>query len=177
MAESTTVDPEQARIDQIESEMKSQGVPTEEAVYDDYFGFGETHRVNLPDGSSWVEFKVMNEGERRQYLNKQNRSIRIKKASGDAEMEMAPGDERYHLLKTVLVNWNLRRNGNPVPFNSQTVDEFLKAANPRVVDNIEKAVRKAHPWLMAELSLEDIDQEIKNLQELREVVEREQSGN
>lgn len=169
---------EARRAKQIEDEMRSQGVPTEENVYDDYFGFDETQRVTLPDGKSWVDFKVMTEGERRKYLNKQNRSIRIKKATGDAEMAMAPGDERYHLLTTVLVNWDLRdKNGDPVPFNKQNVERFLENANPRVVDLIEKEVRKAHPWLMAELSLEDIDQEIANLQELRATLEKEKSGN
>jgi hypothetical protein len=34
----------------------------------------------------------------------------------------------------------------------------------------------AHPWLLDEMTLEDIDQEIKNLQGMREVVERREAG-
>lgn len=173
---------ERARAEAIESEMVAQGQSPTEDVYDDYFGFDDTERVILPKrnenaADTWVEFQVMNEGMRRQYLNAQNRKVTIRKGSGDAEMELKPGDDKYNLLRVVLVNWNLRRNGQTVVFNKRNLDEFLEKANPKVIDHIHFHVTLAHPWLLDEMTLEDIDKEIERLQEMREVVARREAGN
>lgn len=161
----------------IESNLAAAGQPTTEEVYEDYFGFDETHRATLPDGKSYVEFKVMTEGDRKQYLNAQNKKVTIRKGTGDAEMELAPGNDKYNLLKLTIVNWNLRRGGQTVPFNKKELDEFLNGANPRIIDIIHREVTLKHPWLLDEMTVEDIDKEIESLQKMREVVERNDSGN
>lgn len=161
----------------IEREMAADGVSTEETVFEDYFGFEESHKVFLPDGVSYVEFEVMSEGRRRHYLNNTNRDVRIDKRTQDAHMSMKPGDERHALLKETICGWNLRRGGKEVPFSKRALDEFLENANPRVVDRIEKEVRKAHPWLMADMTVEDIEREISNLEEMLEIKKREEAGN
>lgn len=168
----------QAAAASIEAEMVNQGVSPTEDVYEDYFGFEQTDRVDLPDGKSWVEFKVMDEGGRRQYLNAQNKKVTIRKGSGDAEMELAPGNDKYNLLKLTITNWNLRRGPNrePVPFNKKALDEFLNGSNPRIIDLIHREVTLAHPWLLDQMTVEDIDQEIENLNKMREVVEKRESG-
>jgi hypothetical protein len=160
----------------IESQMRAEGVPTTETVQDDYFGFEQTERVTLPDGKSWVEFKVMAEGDRRQYLNAQNRKVTIRKGSGDAELELKPGDDKYNLLKLTLTGWNLRRQGQPVVFNKRELDQFLNGANPRIVDLIHKEVTLKHPWLLDQMTIEDIDKEIENLQAMRKIVEEREAG-
>lgn len=147
-----------------------------ESIQVDYFGFEERHRCYLPDGTSFIEHKTLTEGDRRKYLNKTNRDVRVAKGSGDAIIKMAPGDERAELLKAAITGWNLVRNGEPVGFNVPNLEKFLAAANPRIVDLIEKDIRKHNPWLLAEMTIEDIDREIANLTELRETVEREQEG-
>jgi hypothetical protein len=177
MSDTQVQEAEQARAEAVEAEMEAQGQPTTEAVYEDYFGFDDGGRVTLPDGVSWVEFRVMNEGLRRQYLNSQNKKVTIRRGSGDAEMEMAPGDDKYNLLRVTLTNWNLRRNGQPVRFNKVEVDRFLENANPKIIDLIHREVTLAHPWLLDDMTLEDIDQEIENLNKMREVVEKREQGN
>lgn len=171
-----TVEEHEDRAAQMEANMASQGVATHESVAADYFGFDETQRVVLPDGISFIEHRVLNEGQRRKYLNAVNRDVRIQKATGDALMRMSPGDERRELLRSALVGWNLKKNGMDVPFNDKFLSEFLDKANPKVVDLIEKEVRKANPWLLAELSIEDIDREIRDLTELRERKVQEEEG-
>lgn len=151
-----------------EAAMREAGVPTHETVQVDYFGFEEVHTVNLPDGQSWVQHKTLNEGQRRKYLNGINRDVVISRSTGDARMQMAPGDERYSLLLTALSGWNLVKAGNPVPFNQNNVKLFLDSAPPRVIDVIDKEVRKVNAWLVEDMGVEDIDKEIANLQELRE---------
>lgn len=168
---------DQARVEQIETAMRAAGETTETHVQDDYFAFDSARRCFLPDGQSWVDHQVMNEGKRRKYLNAINRDLRIQKATQDALVSVRPGDERRALLDEAIVGWNLMRNGNPVPFNKGTLSEFLEKASPRIIDLIEKDIRLANPWLLNELTLEDIDREMEQLGELRAKKVEEAEGN
>lgn len=148
----------------------------DERLQVDYFGFDETHKIVLPDGKSFIEHKELNEGARRKYLNSVNRDITINRASGDAKLRTAPGDERRALLEAAIIGWNLVKNGSPIAFSRQALNEFLDNANPRIVDIIEKDVRQKNPWLLADLTVEDIDKEIENLQTMREARLAEEAG-
>lgn len=171
----TPVD-EDAKNAAMEVAMVARGVPIDEPVPVDYFAFDETLRVMLPDNVSWVEHKVLNEGQRRKYLNATNRNVRFKKTSGDAEMNLAPGTEKAELLKVAITNWNLTKGGISQPFRLDTLENFLNVANPKVVDLIHKEIVKNNSWLMAEMSVEDIDREIAALQETRAVKVLEEEG-
>jgi len=165
-----------------ESAMREAGVPTHERVADDYFGFEETHRVALPDGVSFIEHKTLTEGQRRNYLNGMNRDVVIQRATGDARMRMAPGDERYSLLKTAISGWNLQRKGGkgdlePVQFTPGNLEKFLQSAPPKIIDLIDKEVRKVNAWLIEDMSVEDIEREIQTLTELRDKKQEEEAGN
>lgn len=161
-------DVEQAKALAIEASMKAQGVPTDEPAFADYFGFEQTEVVPMPDSRQWVEIRVLNEGQRRKYLNSVNRDVRVQRGTGDAFMRLSSGDEKRALLESAIVNWNLRRGGQLVPFNERNLREFLDKADPRIIDRIEKAVRKANPWLQQDWTVEEIDEEIAELQELRQ---------
>lgn len=171
----------EAEIASMEAAMKDDGVPTTEVVQVDYFAFEETFTVYLPDGKSYVECKALNEGQRRKYLGKVNRDVRLQKATGDAIMRMAPGEEKKALLEESIVGWNLvgTVHGQPnqqVPFRPQELARFLDNANPRIIDIIDKEVRRQNSWLMADATIEDIDEQIKELQELRERKLQEDEG-
>lgn len=145
------------------------------AVQEDYFGVADTHRTILPDNVSFIEWKVMNEGERRRYLNATNREVKLQKG-GDTVIGMRPGDDRWHLLTTAIVGWNLKRAGQDVTFSRQQLEEWLNVAPPRIVDLVEKDIRRGNPWLLAEMTVEDIDKEIASLQEMRETKIKELEG-
>jgi hypothetical protein len=157
-------------------ELPTNPAPPVDVAQDDYFGFAETHRVQLPDGKSYIEHATLNEGARRKYLNATNRDVRIERGKGDAHINMAPGDERRSLLETAITGWNLVRDGKPVPFDKGNLQKFLDTANPKIIDIIEKDVRLKNPWLLNEMTVEDIDREIEALQEMRATVERESEG-
>jgi hypothetical protein len=177
METETVIDDEQ-RVAQIESAMREAGESTETKVQDDYFGFDAAQRCMLPDNISWIDHQIFNEGKRRKYLNAINRDLRIQKTTQDALISVRPGDERYALLKEAIVGWNLvARDGNPVPFNGGTLNEFLEKANPKIIDHIEKHVRLANPWLLAEMSIEDIEREIEQLNELLAKKKEEEEAN
>lgn len=157
--------------------MREAGVPVTEAVQVDYFDFEVTHTVQLPDGISFIEHKEMTEGQRKKYLNSINRDVIVHRQTGDARMRMAPGDERHALLLTAISGWNLKRAGQPLPFNEGNLKKFLDAASPKVIDLIDKEVRKANAWLIQDMSVEDIEKEIATLEELKATKLAEESGN
>lgn len=152
-------------------------------VYEDYFGFGETKRWYFPDGKQFIEFQIMNEGQRREFQKKTNRDITFNRGTNDAKIKADPAEERFHLITTSVTGWNLRRRDNagkmsPVKFSKGSpgaeLEKFLAVANPKLVDDLEFAIRTANPWMQAEMSVEDIDKEIAKLQDLREqAMERE----
>ncbi len=156
--------------------MAAAGVPTTEKVQADYFAFDVTHTVMLPDGISYIQHKEMTEGQRKKYLNQINRDVVIHRQTGDARMRMAPGDERHALLNTAITGWNLQKDGQPIPFSESNLRKFLESAPPRVIDLIEKEVRKANAWLIEDMSVEDIEKEIKTLEELRDAKRAEEAG-
>lgn len=142
----------------------------------DYFGFDDVRTVSLPDGESYVEHKVFTEGERRSYLNKINREVTIKKG-GDATIQTAGGDARHALLETAVCGWNLLKDGKEFSFSRPNLRTFLDAASPRIIDLVERDIQKANPWLMGEMTVEDIEEEIQNLEEMRTVIEERDEGN
>lgn len=167
----------QARGEQAEAAMREAGVADSTPVQDDYFAFDVREQVLFPDGVSFVEIKALDEGARRKYMNSVNREVRLQKQTGDAVMQLASGDERKAILESAMCGWNLKRNGAAVPFSDGNVRDFLNKAAPAVVDLIEKAVRKQNPWIVGDVTVEDIDKQIEELNELRETKVREAEGN
>lgn len=171
---------ERQRQERTVQAMRDAGVSTDEYNQVDYFGFSETHRVMLDDGQSYIEHQTLNEGARRSYMNRVNREVRLQK-SGDAFMKMATGDERHELLKQAIVGWNLvtrNKSGEmqSLTFNSTNLNRFLDAARPQDIDKVEKSVRDHNPWLIGDITIEDIDQQIEELQELRSKKVEEAEG-
>lgn len=144
--------------------------------FEDYWSFSQTERYVLPDGKQWIEFNIMNEGQKSSYQKKINRDIKINRKSGDASIKSDIADERHALIETSVVNWNMRQGGNNVAFSVQMLRNWLNVANPRIVEALEFAIRKANPWLQGDMSIEDIDEEIQRLQELRIETEKREQG-
>jgi hypothetical protein len=171
-----TVDLDAKGIEAKEAGFAAAGEPTAVNVQADYFGFEETYRCVLPDGVSYIEHRALNEGARRKYLNKVNRDVVLQRASGDAKISTAPGDERKALLEAAICGWNLTRGGSPVAFTTQELNNFLDKVNPKVIDLVEKDIRLHNPWLLAEMTVEDIDREIASLEEMKAKIIEEQEG-
>lgn len=163
------------------TEMVQQSVPQEldapEApTFVDYFGFQSTTKWYLPDGVQYFEIQVMNEGMKAKFQKSTSKDLIMERKSGDARMRVNPADERHQLIKTCVVNWNLYRGGKPQPFGERALQDFLQLTDPRLVEDLEKEIRKANPWLLGEMSVEDIDKEIENLKEMREVAAEREAG-
>jgi hypothetical protein len=153
-----------------------QGLPDEpQQEFVDYFGFAEEHEWYLPDGRQFFTFKVMNEGDKAKFQRKTQRDVIVERQSGNARMKVDQADERHQLIQTCVTGWNLYRGGQPVPFTERNLRDWLDLANPKIVEDLEREIRKANPWLLGEMTSEDIQKEIDNLQEmLKTQLEREQ---
>lgn len=176
MSETMTDEQRAAHVASTEASMRAAGVPTEDHITEDYFAFDVEHKVFLPDGKQYVLYKEFNEGQRKKYLNQTNRDVTVSRVTRDMKVKMAPGDERHVLLKTAITGWHVFKGGQEVPFTPRNLEEFLDKAPPRVIDIIETAVRKANAWLLAEMSVEDIQKEIDSLQEMLEAKQKEEAG-
>lgn len=147
-----------------------------EHVQSDYFGFSRTQKHMLPDNISYIEIKALNEGEKKKYQDKVSKDLVLERGSGNARMSVLQGTERHELIREAMVDWNLKRGGQPVPFNKVNVGDFLTLSDPKIVEDLEKAVRKLNPWLMADMSVEDIQREIDNLEEMKTEAEKREAG-
>lgn len=148
----------------------------EKMQYDDYWSFEQTKRYIFPDTVQWIEFQVMNEGQKSMYQKEINRDITINRRSGDAKIKSDIADERHALIKKSVVNWSMFRNGQMVPYSQSMFANWLGAADPRLVEALEFAIRKANPWLQGDMSVKDIDEELERLKELREEAVKREEG-
>lgn len=173
---------ESPNLDDVHANMAQNNVAVEEPSYVDYFGFSSQDRFYLPDGKQYIEYGKLNEGAKRQFQKLTSRDLRVQRTTGDALMKMDPGAERHELIKSSVVGWHLMRrnpkNGSweEAPFNGATLNAFLDKTDPSIIEDLEKDIRKANPWLMDEMTVEDIDREINNLQELRVTVAEREAG-
>lgn len=142
----------------------------------DYFAFAKTNRFVFPDGITWIEFSSLNEGQKKQYQDGTSSDMVLERGSGNARMTVKQGTQRHELIKSAVTNWNLMRNGQPVPFSKVMLGDFLALADPKLVEDLEREIRKANPWLLAEMSVEEIDREMRNLEEMREAAVKREAG-
>lgn len=144
--------------------------------FDDYWNFSKSERFMFPDGKQWIDFQVMNEGQKSDYQRATNRDITINRKSGNATLRNDIADERHALIKTSVTGWNLRKDGNWIGFDKRTLESWLQFANPSLIEDLEVEIRKANPWLQGEMTVEDIDKEIDRLRELREETVKREEG-
>lgn len=150
------------------------GAEVEYASYVDYFGFDETHKYKLPDGKQYIEFKALTEGQRARYESSTSRDIRFNRRTDDAAIKMDAAADRKALIEASVIGWNMWRvrDGQPEPvaFSTgtpgSTLSQWLNGANPRLVNELVAAIRKANDWMSEDMSSEMIREEIARLQEL-----------
>lgn len=147
-----------------------------EATQHDYFGFQRTEKYFLPDKISYIEFQAMNEGKKKSFQDKTSKDLVLERQSGNARMSVLQGSERHELIESCITDWNLTRGGVPIPFNQVQLHDFMTLADPQIIEGLEKAIRKANPWLLAEMKASDIKREIENLQEMLKLAEEREAG-
>ena len=158
--------------------MEQSGERMETYVEPDFFGEDDIYTVPLPGSQSqYVVIKALNEGERRKYLDRTNRDVKMDR-TGNATLRTTPGSDRYELLKIAIVDYNLKVGDgykNLANGGNGLLEKFLTQSRPTVIDEIVREVNKRNPWLLAEMSVEDIEREISNLQEMLEEKKKQEA--
>jgi hypothetical protein len=147
----------------------------------DLWGASEEHvwyfpgQENVPDQyKQYVTFVSMNEGRRTRYQKKTSRPLHIERENNDARMTVDQAADRHALLETSITGWKIFRGGDELMFRPSLLLEFLKFANPLHIDKLEKAIRDANPWMIAEMTSEQIEKEIANLEQKLVAVKRQE---
>lgn len=148
--------------------------------YESYWGVSETHKHFLPDGKQFFVFKIMDEGAKSIFQKLTNQDVVIDR-SQQARVKTDPVAERHTLIKTSVTDWNLwapDKDGVMAPsaFSKQLLEKWLQVAPPKVVEDLEFAIRKANPWMQAEMTVEEIDKEVDRLLDLRKQVAEREAG-
>lgn len=157
---------------------------TQQPAFEDYWGFEEKEIFQLPDKKQFIEFQRMNEGQRKQFQKDTRTDVLVKRGTGDTHLKVDPAEERHALIVSSVTGWHMfrrnKRTGEPEPvvFSSgkpgANLEQWLSVANPKIVDQLERAIRRANPWLLAEAKSEEIQEQIDDLQEqLKDALERE----
>jgi hypothetical protein len=154
-----------------------------DAGFEDYWGFDEKKIFYFPDGKQWIQFQAMTEGQRRQFQKDTRADVLVKRGTGDTHLKVDPGEVRHALIHACVTGWNLHRRNKhgklePVTFSKDkpgsNLDQWLNVANPKIIDKLERAIRKENAWLLDEATAKDIQEQIDELQEqLKAALERE----
>lgn len=153
----------------------------ENVEYADYWGTDEQIKHFLPDGKQYFVIQVMNEGAKAKFQKMTNQDLVVGRDQ-TATVKMDPARERHELIKASVVNWNLmqkdKKDGQfyPAPFSVRSLESWLEVAPPKIVEDLEYAIRMANPWMQAEMTVEEIDKEIDRLQEVRKQVREREMG-
>jgi hypothetical protein len=158
--------------------------------YENYYSFDEREQWLFPDKKQWIQFKKLTEGDRARYLKATRSDVHLNQKSGEARIPFDQSADRRELLLASITDWHIVSfaTGRPVPIPFQppvntsgktilggTVSQWIQNANPEILGSLEKAIRKYNPWLLNEMSVEQIDKEIADLTELRTAAEKREA--
>lgn len=150
-------------------------------IYENYFGFETTEKYMLPDGKQWIAFKPMNEGARASYEEKTMKDITLNRRTDDAKVRVNAANDRHALIIDSVCDWGLMQKDvstgewRQVPFSKGrggTFEQWLQRANPKIVNELFRAIQNANPWMIAEQDSKQIREEIERLEELLKQAER-----
>lgn len=156
-----------------------------EGDYVDYWGTEDSQNWYFPDKRQFMVVKVMDEGDRSKYERDTSTDLVIEGQTRNTRVKMDMARDRHGLIKSAVVGWNLFRRTHkgpnqgqmePVAFSDHNLADWLKSANPKLVDELSLFIRKVNPWLFGEMTIEQIDEDIDRLQKVREDLVRKEQG-
>lgn len=149
----------------------------------DYWGTDETHDWFFPDKIQFVTIKVMNEGDRSVFERMTSTDLNIDQRTQSTRVRMDQARDRHELLKRAIVGWKLYRRAHKGPnegkmeelnFSQENLSKWLQEAPPKIIDEINMFIRKHNTWLHGDMTIEQIDEEIERLRDVRaQLVERD----
>lgn len=145
------------------------GREPEVTVYEDYWGVRGDTRYWLPDGKQFFVIKKMNEGDRARYQHEAGMQMTSMRKTGDTRIDIDQAKDREALICAAVIDWNLYKDNTQVPFNKGTLRTWIQVADPKILDKLLMEVRKFNPFLQEDLSVKEIDEQMAELRELRQI--------
>lgn len=151
--------------------------------FQNYWGVKDRVKFYLPDGQQWIEFRKMDEGLKKKYQQRTNRDITINRDQS-TKLGIDPAEDRHVLIEMSVTNWYMMIPDNPddlenttwseAAFAPQLLRKWLEVGDPKAIQDLEVEIRMANPWMQSDMTVEEIDKEIRRLEDIRrEAVERE----
>src|SRR3954468_7258484 len=98
----------------------------------------------FPDGVQFIKYLPMNHGMRAQYSAQTNKELTLDRKSGNAKIKTDMSGDTDVLIQISVTGWYVTRGGVPQPFSKSgpgsPLFQFLKQADPTIVDSLEKAI-------------------------------------
>lgn len=162
---------------------EAQGIPVTKHVFQDYWGKDTSEKFIFPgqedlpvEYQQYIEFKPMNEGARARFQKKTNRGVVIESRTQNARMGMDPAGDRKALFEESVTGWLFAKDGELVQFSMHRFLSWYEKADPYIIDELERAIRKENKWMVNEMSSEAIREEIENLEDqYKEAIKREEA--
>lgn len=154
-----------------------------------YWGVSETHRFPLANGQ-YFEIRPMDEGAKSKFQKLTNRGLRMNQRTNDAHWDVDPANERHVLIYESVIAWNIfqpdrndPRGYSEYPCPNEGTQQFKRALeqmiekfDPKTVQDLEFFIRQKNPWMQSEMTVEQIDEQISDLQKLREEAKKREAG-
>lgn len=158
-----------------------------EVQYEDYWGTQEEHKFFLPDGKQHFTVVPLNEGGKTRFQKLTNKGIRMNQKSQEAHLDVDPAAERHTLIKESVTSWLIMQrspDGTFSPFpcsenesqRKRSLEVLLEKFNPKVVQDLEFFIRSKNPWMQDDMEVEQIDEEIDRLNDLRKAAIERKAG-
>lgn len=150
-------------------------------IYEDYWGTDATTRYTMPDGQQWFEIKKMSEGNRAQYQREAGLQMTSQRKTGDTKIDIDQAQDRLALILNSVIGWNIvKRTGvnefTPILFNKHALREWVTQTGPNYVDNLIQEIRKFNPFLQEDLSVEDLEKQKAEVEELLVLARRREAS-
>jgi hypothetical protein len=171
-----------ANPDEIPANLITPTATSQQAITDYWSGPPEAQRWYFPDGVQYLEWIPLNHGGRAAYQRATQVDMNIDHRSKDVKIKGNLGADVDALVNLCTIDWKMFRGGQQVTFSrgvdspGALLNQWLKQADPALVDRYVQVLRRANPWLTSELTVEEIDQQIEDLKALRLDVEKVVEG-
>jgi hypothetical protein len=149
--------------------------PDSQPPVEDYWGTEEYSQWYLPDGIQYFQFKIMNEGDKSKFEKITNQDM-IVNQDRSARLRYDQTAQRHALIKMSVTDWHLFKDGEIADFAPAILDKWLQVANPKLVEDLEFAIRMANPWMQSEMTEEEVQKEIDRLYEVLNQIRDREAG-
>lgn len=181
-------DPSSLDYGKTEAELNAQraaaanGVSLTTKVRKDYWSNDEEYtfylpgQEDIPDAEKqFIKYKKMNEGMRSNFQKKTQTGAVIERGTNNTRIGINQARDRWVLIETSVTGWRLFRGDEELPFKPHLLKQFVDQADPWLVDELERDIRKHNKWMSSEADSKSIREQIDELEEqYKAALEREE---